>query len=65
MVIIKDRKPHESVIKEIICKNCGVTLEYVPIDVKEEHGRDYSGGSDGCKYINCPNCMKRVIIKSW
>lgn len=47
------------------CHECGAELEYMPIDVHEYHGRDYSGGPDGKKWINCPNCNKEVILESW
>lgn len=55
----------EGVYKRISCRNCAAILRYVPADVKERHGRDYSGGSDGCEYIVCPKCSKQVVIKSW
>lgn len=58
-------KPDPKVAKRIACSNCGATLEYTPNDVKERNGRDYSGGPDGEEYINCPNCRKRAIIRSW
>lgn len=57
--------PDASVKKTIVCHNCGATLEYVPNDVKERHGTDYTGGPDGEQYIDCPNCEKRAIIRSW
>ena len=58
-------EPHKSVVKEIICRSCGVILEYTPNDVQEYHGKDYSGGPDGQEWIDCPNCNKKVIIRSW
>lgn len=65
MVRIVEEKPDRSVVKRIVCRNCGVKLEYVPNDVKERHGTDYGGGPDGCKWINCPKCGKQVVIESW
>jgi DNA-directed RNA polymerase subunit RPC12/RpoP len=65
VVKIIDPKPHESVVKQKICLNCGATLEYVPNDVKKYEGRDYSGGPDGHEWIDCPQCNKKVILKSW
>lgn len=62
---IVDDTPHISVIKQIICRSCGVTLEYAPIDIKERHGTDIGGGPDGAQYINCPKCQHEVIIKRW
>lgn len=58
-------KPAKSVLKTRLCKNCGVKLEYAPNDVKEHYGTDYGGGPDGQKWIDCPNCSKRVILESW
>ncbi len=54
-----------SVVKQVICRQCGATLEYVPIDVKKYEGRDYSGGPDGHTWIDCPNCSNKVILTSW
>ena len=62
--VIKEA-PAKEVLKEIICRNCGVTLEYVPADVKSYHGTDIGGGPDGCEWIDCPRCSKRVTIRSW
>jgi len=57
--------PDVSVVKRKICHHCGATLEYVPNDVKEYSGRDYSGGPDGKKWIDCPNCGEEVTLRSW
>jgi ribosomal protein S27AE len=62
--IIND-KPDNSVVKRKVCANCGVKVEYVPAEVKERHGTDYSGGPDGCKWIDCPKCGKMIVLKSW
>jgi hypothetical protein len=51
--------------KKAVCKDCGATLGYVPNDIKEYNGHDYGGGPDGCQWIDCPECGKRVILKSW
>lgn len=65
MVKVVSTEPHQSVVKQIVCKECGATLEYVPNDVKSYHGRDISGGPDGYAWIDCPNCSKKAIIRSW
>lgn len=57
--------PRKSVVRRKVCGHCGATLEYVPNDVHEYNGRDYSGGPDGEKWIVCGNCNKRVILESW
>jgi len=64
-VRIVKKKPDPSVVKRTVCSNCGVTLEYLPKDVKERHGRDYSGGPDGDKHITCPSCNEKVILERW
>ena len=65
MVSIVKKEPDISVLKEIVCQKCGVTLSYTPNEVLSYNGTDISGCSDGQEWINCPNCTKRVIIRSW
>jgi len=64
MVKILNEEPHKSVIKEDICRKCGVTLSYVPMEVKEGYTSDYLGDRDYYKYIVCPNCKNNVRVKS-
>ncbi len=52
-------------LKRATCRNCGAILEYTLSEVQETHGTDISGGPDGCEWIDCPRCKKRVILKSW
>ena len=65
MVTVIKKEPDGSVLKEIVCSNCGATLTYVPNEVQSYNGTDYSGGSDGCEWVDCPNCNKKAIINSW
>jgi hypothetical protein len=65
MVKIIKKAPHKDVRKQIVCRECGATLEYVPNEVKSYHGTDISGGPDGCAWVNCPSCDKPAIIRSW
>lgn len=65
MVKVIDEGPDPSVVKQIVCRNCGAKLEYVPAEVLSYNGTDYSGGPDGCEYIICPKCKKQVVIRSW
>lgn len=60
MVRVIDDKPHKSVVKEIVCKNCGATLEYVPMDTRKITHHDYGGGSNTYTVIDCPKCNKAV-----
>ena len=63
---IIDETPDPSVTKKIVCRNCGVTIEYVPNDVINLwRGKDYSGGADGADGFKCPKCGKDVITKRW
>lgn len=62
MVKVVSTVPHKSVVKEVVCHNCGATLEYVPADVKSKYVRDYGGGGDTVKTIQCPNCSHTVDV---
>jgi DNA-directed RNA polymerase subunit RPC12/RpoP len=64
MVTVVSTIPHPSVVKEVVCKHCGSTLNYVPIDVKEDYTSDYTGDKDYYKYIGCPTCNNIVVVKS-
>jgi len=63
MVQVISKEPHKSVVKECICTKCGVTLSYVPIEIKEDYTSDYLGDKDYFKYIGCPNCKNKVRVK--
>ncbi len=64
-VKVVEVKPDASVVKQVICKQCGAKLEYVPNDVESYHGTDIGGGPDGQEWIDCPNCGHRVVLRSW
>ena len=55
--------PDPSVIKQVVCRNCGAKLEYVPNDVKEKSVHDYGGGCDTYRWIVCPQCSKEVNVR--
>jgi DNA-directed RNA polymerase subunit RPC12/RpoP len=59
MVKVIKTEPDKSVTKEIICKNCGSTLEYTPNDVY----RDYFDGKQVYDFIKCPACTYEVRVK--
>jgi ribosomal protein S27E len=65
MVRVVKQEPHPSVVKEVICRNCGATLEYVPMDIKERVEVDYGGGRDLIKYIECPACSYHQSVKGF
>ena len=52
-------------VKTVTCKECAAKLEYTLSEVKAYHGKDYSGGQDGHKWIDCPKCCNKVILESW
>lgn len=62
MIRIIKKEPSPSVLKEVICRNCGVTLEYVPNDVKKRMVQDYGGASDEYKWLECPSCNHDVPV---
>lgn len=64
-VRIVEEKPDPSVVKQAICRSCGVKVEYLPIDIKSRHGTDYGGGPDGAEWVDCPKCQKQIVLKSW
>jgi len=51
--------------KEVTCKSCDSVLRYHKGEIKERHGTDISGGSDGAEWIDCPVCAERVILRAW
>lgn len=63
MVKVISTVPHPSVVKEAICKHCGSTLQYTPMDVKEQSYRDYDGSQETLKTITCPTCTYTVFVK--
>ena len=65
---IINKEPDNSIVKQVVCMNCGVKIEYVPIDVVTLwSGTDMGGGSDGASGFKCPNlkCGKNIILKQW
>jgi ribosomal protein S27E len=62
MVQVVSTTPHPSVVKEVVCRNCGSTLAYVPADVTEKIEVDYTGGRDVVKYITCPPCGNKQTV---
>ena len=62
MITVVNSVPDASVVKRVICRNCGSTLEYTPHDVTKEVRTDYGGGKDTYKFITCPTCNKAVSV---
>jgi len=55
----------ESFVKRVTCRSCASILEYTLNEVREYHGTDYTGGADGQEWVDCPNCGRKAIIRSW
>lgn len=62
MVKIVDMIPDPSVVKQKVCYNCGVKLEYTPNDIRKRKSKDYTGIVDIDKVIDCPNCNMEVRV---
>ena len=65
MVRVVKQEPHPSVVKEVICRNCGATLEYVPADVQNRIVSDYTGDRETIHFIVCPPCGNQVTVKGY
>ena len=61
-VVVVDKGPDPSVVKRVICRQCGAKLEYTPRDVKHNVTHDYDGGSDTRSYITCPQCHETIDV---
>jgi hypothetical protein len=65
MVTIVNKGPHPSVVKEVICRNCGSTLSYTPVDLVSVTARDYGGGCDTSHHIVCPSCSNKIFVSKY
>ena len=62
MVKVINTVPDASVVKRVVCRNCGATLEYTPNDVQIRKSTDYTGHVDIDNVIQCPSCSKEVYV---
>ena len=62
MVTVVSTVPHPSVVKEVVCKNCGATLQYVPADINVKNVSDYMGDIERVRYIVCPPCAHEIRV---
>jgi ribosomal protein S27E len=65
MVTVVSTVPHPSVVKEVVCRNCGATLNYVPADIQNKVVGDYTGGKDTYYFIECPPCKHQQPVKGY
>lgn len=49
--------------KQAVCGNCGAVLEYTLADTTVETVRDYGGGSDTYRRLNCPRCGNTITVR--
>ena len=61
--VIEPPKPED--FKRTRCGGCKSLIAYVPNEVQEYNGTDYSGGPDGRQWVVCPHCGKDITLKSW
>ena len=60
------RGPDSRVVRQVVCRGCGATVEYVPNDVRELYrGKDISGCGEGRDGFSCPSCGKDIVTRSW
>jgi len=50
-------------VKQQTCRNCSSVLEYTQADTNKDSTTDYTGCTDSYKYVICPCCGVRVIVK--
>jgi hypothetical protein len=58
----------EPPVKErVACADCKAVIAYLPEEVEERHGKDYSGGPDGWRRVKCPRpgCPGHGYIERW
>lgn len=52
----------KSVEKQITCRKCSAIVTYVPNEIVKRYIKDYGGGGDTWKYIQCPNCGNEITV---
>ena len=64
-VKIIDPNPDRSVVRECICRNCGVKLSFVPKDIQSKTYKDYDDESDTSYFIQCASCSEPIYVKRY
>lgn len=62
MIKVIDPGPHHSVVKEVICRNCGAKLKYAPVDVESKRV-SCMGDVEVVYFIKCPCCGNDVSVR--
>lgn len=63
ITVIAPPDPKDALVKK--CDQCGVTLQFYPVDIQQHKSVDYTGDPCGHDYIKCPNCEHKIVLKSW
>jgi len=54
--------PDKSVLKEEICKMCGIAIEYAPIDVRSQRVTCFDE-SETFRWVGCPKCKSKITVR--
>ncbi len=55
----------EKTKKRTTCGNCAAILEYTFADTRKETVKDYGGGSDTYRRLDCPRCADVVTVPTY
>ncbi len=55
----------QSHIRRTTCYKCSSVLEYTLSEVQQDYSTDYTGCKDYYKYIYCPCCGNKAIVKGY
>ncbi len=65
VVRIIEEKPDPSVVRQVVCQECGVKLEFTKGDVTTRKYRDISQVECSYCWITCPKCHKEVNVTNY
>ena len=54
--------PDKSVLKQAICKMCGITIEYAPIDVLSRVVTCFDD-TETRRWVDCPKCKAQITTR--
>lgn len=57
-VILKEQEQ-----KIVGCYECHAKIGYFLNEVRQDYNSDYLGGKDYYKYIVCPSCTNKIVLK--
>ena len=62
-IVVVDKGPDPSVVRKVVCQQCGATLAYTPRDVQFSTSAGIDGTYDTRSYIRCPKCKEIIDVK--